>query len=269
MDLFLVAVLLGIVEGVTEFLPVSSTGHLILAGHALGFTGERADIFEVVIQAGAMLAVLGLYRQRLAGLLQRGGQGFRGLRGLTALALTSAPALALGFVAHHAIKARLFNPVMVAAALLVGAAGILVVEQLRPRVQADSLDGLTPRSALGIGLFQCLALWPGMSRSASTIMGGMLLGVSRQAATEYSFLAALPIIGAATLYDLFKGVRAGSLHAADAPLFLVGLLVSAVAAWGAIRLFVRFVSVNTLRPFAVYRAGLALLVLLFPQAFGP
>lgn len=267
-SLLVIAAILGVVEGLTEFLPVSSTGHLILAGHALAFTGDRADTFEVAIQAGAMGAVLGIYRERIVGLL-RPGPGLRGTRGLGMLALTSAPALLLGFLAHKTIKQHLFNPQSVAAALLVGAVGMFVVEQLARRTpSSETLDDLTPRQALWVGLAQCLALWPGMSRSASTIMGGMLSGVSRKAAAEYSFLAALPIIAAATAYDLLKAIKAGVLSASDAPMFAVGFVAAWVSAYAAVRVFIRLVGSRTLRPFAVYRVALAAVVLAFPAAFG-
>jgi undecaprenyl-diphosphatase len=260
---------MGVVEGVTEFLPVSSTGHLILAGHALQFTDARADIFEVVIQAGAMLAVLGMYGKRIAGFLKPGpSTGLNGMRGLFLLGITSAPALVLGLVAHKAIKAVLFKPFPVALALLVGGVAMLVLESVKRPVTTPTIDELTWQKALGVGCCQCLALWPGMSRSASTIVGGMMLGMSRPAAAEYSFLAALPIIGAATLYDVYKGIKGDLLHASDLPLFAVGLVVSAVAAWVAIKVFIRFVASNTLRGFGVYRVLLAAVVLLFPAAFG-
>lgn len=264
----IVAVILGVVEGLTEFLPVSSTGHLILAGHALGFTGERADIFEVVIQGGAMLAVVGLYWSRLRGLLSKGQAGFSGWRGVGLMALTSAPALMLGLLAHKTIKALLFKPFTVALALAVGGVAMLVVERLVPKPRTHTVDELTWKQALGIGLCQCLALWPGMSRAASTIVGGMALGLSRRAATEYSFLAALPIIAAATGYDLLKGIRDGTLHAEDAGIFAVGVVVSAVSAYAAVRGFVAYVSGRTLLPFGVYRIVLAAVVLLVPAAFG-
>lgn len=261
------ALILGIVEGLTEFLPVSSTGHLILAGNALDFTGPKAETFEIVIQLGAILAVVVLYWPRFWGLVCPGGPAersrtrFSGLRGLWLLALTSFPASAVGLVAHHFIKERLFAPLPVALALAVGAVMIFVVEARRRRPRFMALDDVTPGLALGVGLFQCLALWPGFSRAAATIMGGMLLGADRKLAAEYSFVAAVPIMFAATGYDFLKNY---SLFGADDLVFLaVGFVVSFLAAWVAVKGFIVLLGRLTLRPFAVYRLALAALVLAF------
>ncbi|MEW5773941.1 MAG: undecaprenyl-diphosphate phosphatase [Thermodesulfobacteriota bacterium] len=262
MENLLVAFILGIVEGLTEFLPVSSTGHLILAGHLLGFIGPKAKAFEIVIQLGAILAVVVLYRERFAGLvLPRPRLAFSGLRGLWLLFLTSLPAGLLGLAARKHIHEHLFGPTTVAIALAAGALAIFAVEARRSRPRLFTLDQMTPGLALGIGLFQCLALWPGFSRSAATIMGGMLLGCKRGLAAEYSFIAAVPLMAAATGYELFKSWSL--LSAADLPLFAVGFAVSFVSAWLAVKWFVGLVSTWTLRPFAVYRLALAPLVFLF------
>ncbi|ACV68579.1 undecaprenyl-diphosphate phosphatase [Desulfohalobium retbaense] len=260
MDNLLVAAVLGIVEGLTEFLPVSSTGHLIITGHWLGFTGTKAATFEVVIQLGAILAVVVLYRRRFWGLLRpRAEEAFSGVRGLWLLFLTSLPASLLGLAVHDAIKTHLFGPVTVAWALGVGALAILLVEALPRRPRVDSLDSLTPWLALGIGCFQCLALWPGFSRSAATIMGGMLLGARRKVAAEYSFIAAVPIMVAATGFDMLGNY---GLFSAEDFLFLgVGFVVSFLAAWAAVKVFIRLLAVTTLRPFAWYRLVIAPLVL--------
>jgi len=259
MSLLVVAIVLGIVEGITEFLPVSSTGHLIVAGHLLGFTGERAATFEIVIQLGAILAVVGLERRRFIGLLRpaRGG-GFAGARGLVLLGITTLPALAAGYLLHDLIKTRLFSPVTVALALLVGGIGILLIEGLRLSPRTADLDQLGWRAALGIGLFQCLALWPGMSRAAATIVGGLVCGLERRTAATYSFLAAVPVMAAATLYDLLKSWSL--LGRSDLPLFATGFIVSFVAAWAAVRGFVAFLQRHTLRPFAWYRIAVAPLI---------
>ena len=263
MDSLVTAAVLGIVEGLTEFLPVSSTGHLILAGHALGFTGEKAATFEVVIQLGAILAVVALYWDRFMSLLRPDPQrAFSGPRGIWLLVLTSIPASLLGLAAHDFIKERLFGPQTVAWALAVGALAILGVEAWRARsgraVRYEGLDAVTPALALGIGCFQCLALWPGFSRSAATIMGGMILGAGRKTSAEYSFVAAVPIMFAATGYDMLK--TWGLFSASDIPLLAVGFIVSFIAAWAAVRGFIALLGTLTLRPFAAYRLALAALV---------
>ncbi|NDV28811.1 undecaprenyl-diphosphate phosphatase [Desulfovibrio sp. JC010] len=256
------AAILGIVEGLTEFLPVSSTGHLIITGHLLGFTGEKAASFEVAIQLGAILAVVVLYWSRFWGLIvPNPTQKFSGIRGLYLLFLTSLPASVLGLLAHDFIKQHLFNPYTVAWALGVGAIMILIVEKKDIRPNCYSLDEVTPKLALGIGCFQCLALWPGFSRSAATIMGGMLLGAKRQIAAEYSFIAAVPIMFAATGYDMLKSYKLFTM--ADIPFLAVGFVVSFLSAWAAVKVFIYLLGKLTLRPFAYYRLAIAPLVLFF------
>jgi undecaprenyl-diphosphatase len=257
-----VAIILGIVEGLTEFLPISSTGHLIIAGHLLNFTGPKADTFEIVIQLGAILAVVVLYWDRFVGLVVPDkNRKFSGVYGLWLLFLTSLPASVLGLLTHHYIKAYLFSPFTVAVALAVGAVLIFVVEGMDKRPRTLTLDEITPKTALGIGLFQCLALWPGFSRSASTIMGGMLLGTKRTVAAEYSFIAAVPIMFAATGYDFLKNYAL--FQTGDLVFLLIGFVVSFIAAWLAVKGFIVLLGRLTLRPFAVYRIVLAALILLF------
>ncbi len=258
--------LLGLVQGLTEFLPVSSSGHLILASSLLGLEGERIKTFEIAIQLGSILAVVALYYRRFLGLLHvKATEPFSGPRGLFLLFLTCLPACVAGFFLHSVIKAFLFNPVSVAIALAAGALFILFVEAKAGRAQslppADSLEKITPKIALGIGCFQCLSLWPGFSRSTSTIMGGMLLGVGRAAAAEYSFIAAVPIMFAATGYSLLKD--AALLSAADIPFFAVGGLMAFASALLAIKLFVRLISRFSFRAFAWYRLALAPFILWF------
>ncbi len=263
-----IAVIMGLVEGLTEFLPVSSTGHLILAGHALSFTGPKADTFEIAIQLGAILAVVVLYRDRFLGLLKTDpAKGFSGPRGIWLLFLTSLPALGMGLLTHKAIKAHLFGPRTVALALFAGAVLMLVVEARAARIKrprkrpVDSLDAMTPKLALGIGLFQCLALWPGFSRSGATIMGGMLLNTERKTAAEYSFLAAVPVMCAAVGYDLLKNWRL--FESGDFVFLGLGFAVSFVSGWAAVKGFIGLLSRFTLRPFAWYRLALAPLVWMF------
>lgn len=258
----LIGALLGLVEGLTEFLPVSSTGHLILVGYLLGFEGPRAATFEIFIQLGAILAVGVLYRERFLRLLPgRTPDGFAGVRGLQRLAITCLPALLLGFLLHDFIKEQLFTPLTVAVGLGLGGVAILLLERFLSGQGRAGLDEITWRDALLVGLFQCFALWPGVSRAASTILGGMVSGVDRQTATEYSFLVAVPMLAAAVGYDLLKSLD--TLQPSDLPLFTIGFLMAFVSAWGAIRFFLRFVGTHTLAPFGWYRIALALVVLVF------
>jgi len=266
MFLWVTVVLLGIVEGVTEFLPVSSTGHLILTGHLLGFTGEKADCFEVFIQFGAILAVVWLFRDRFRALIPgkekssgaapAGFPGFAGWHGLFLLAVVTAPGVVFGKLLHHTIKAHLFTPLTVAVGLGVGGLFILIVERFGPKARFTKVDEVTWVHALCIGFFQCLALWPGMSRASSTMLGGMLLGYDRKTSAEFSFLAAVPLITAAAFYDLYKNLPL--LHAEDAGIFALGFLVSLLAAWAAVRFFLRYLAKHTLSVFGYYRIILAL-----------
>lgn len=257
-----VAVILGIIEGLTEFLPISSTGHLILTGHLLGFTGPKAETFEIVIQLGAILAVVALYRDRFLGLLKTNpNHQFSGMNGIKLLILTSLPASVLGLLTHKYIKTYLFSPETVAVALAIGAIMIFIVEGRPRKEKTFSLDEISPKLALGIGFFQCLALWPGFSRSAATIMGGMLLGAKRTVAAEYSFIAAVPIMFAATGYDLLKNYAL--FETRDIMFLSVGFCVSFISAWIAVKGFIYLLGKLTLRPFAIYRLILVPLIFLF------
>jgi undecaprenyl-diphosphatase len=268
---YLQAILIAIVEGLTEFIPVSSTGHMILVGHAIGFTGERAATFEVFIQLGAILAVVSLYRERFLGLLPFGigraaaaspdslGGGevlrFEGWRGIGLLCLTTFPALVAGKLAHGHIKEHLFTPITVAIGLFVGGVALIVAEKAIKKPRLTGLDAVGPREALLIGLFQCLSLWPGVSRAGATIVGGMLFGLDRKTTAEYSFMAAVPIMMAAVSYDLYKSWS--FLRISDAPLFLVGFVVAFISAWFAIRYFIKFLANHTLVGFGWYRIVVA------------
>lgn len=257
MDNLVTAIILSIVEGLTEFLPVSSTGHLILAGDLLHFTGARAATFEVVIQLGAIMAVVVLYWPRFKGLvLPRRYARFAGKRGIWLLFLTTLPACVFGLLLHSFIKQYLFNTSSVLCALVVGSFCMLAVDWKPKRPACVSIDELTAKMALGIGFFQCLALWPGFSRSAATIMGGILLGAKRNVAAEYSFIAAVPVMLAATGYDILKSWQLFT--SADLAFFSVGMIGAFLSALLAVKVFVALLARVTLAPFAIYRLILAL-----------
>ena len=256
------AIILGIVEGLTEFIPVSSTGHLIVVGHLLGFEGPKAATFEIFIQLGAILAVVILYHERFFRLCTfRMSTGLAGRRGLILLGLTTLPALVFGAITHRYIKSYLFAPETVAMGLGIGGVGILLIERFLPRVKKSGLDALTYRDAVAVGFFQCLALWPGMSRSACTVVGGMVMGIARETAAQYSFLAAVPVMFAATVLDLYKSLPI--LQGSDVLIFAIGFVVSFMAAWLAIKFFLRFLASHTLNPFGWYRIIVALGILWF------
>ena len=261
MDLILLlqAALLGLVEGITEFIPVSSTGHLIVAGDLLGFTGERAKTFEIFIQLGAILAVVWLYRARFLAIARSLGASAASRAFVVNLALGFLPAAVIGLWAHKWIKAHLFTVPTVAGALVVGGIAILLIERTRPGERVATVDELPPRLAFGVGLAQVLALFPGVSRAGATILGGYLLGLSRTAATEFSFFLAVPVMVAATLLDLVSS--RGNLTAADLPVFTVGFVVSFLSALLVIRAFIGFVAKRDFTPFGWYRivVGTALL----------
>jgi len=254
------AAALGLVEGITEFIPVSSTGHLIVAGELLGFTGERAKTFEIFIQLGAILAVVWLYRDLLVRVLRGLVRVEEDRRFALNLAVGFLPAALIGLLAHSWIKAHLFTVPTVAAALVVGGIAILLIERTRPTLRVSRAQDLTPRTAFGIGLAQVLSLFPGVSRSGATIMGGYLLGLSRTAATEFSFFLAIPVMAAATVFDLANSWS--TLTPADLPVFIVGFVVSFVSALVVVKAFLGFVARRDFTPFAWYRiaAGVALLL---------
>ena len=260
----LVAAILGIVEGVTEYLPISSTGHLILASRMLGLKGDAVDSFSVVIQLGAILAVLVHYRrllwQRTAGLARRERASFQLL---AALAVGFAPTAILGLLLHKKIKALLFGPWPVAAALIVGGILMILVERHRAKNDVRGLVGLehvTPKRALMIGLGQCVSMWPGSSRSMCTIVAGQLSGLSTATAAEFSFLLGLPTLGAATLYETYKSRAA--LATLGTTSLVVGLVVSFVVAWAVVSWFIGFLQRRGLFHFGVYRIILGVIVLL-------
>jgi undecaprenyl-diphosphatase len=245
--LILKALVLGVVEGLTEFLPISSTGHLILAADLLDATDERWNVFNIVIQTGAMLAVVWEYRARF---FRIDAALYRNL------AVAFVPAASLGFLFSSHIKAHLFHPVPVALAFIVGGLVILVVERRPPQPRVETSQEMTWLDALKVGVAQCFALIPGTSRSGATIIGGML---SRKAATEFSFFLAVPTLVAAGLYDLWKNRTL--LSASDVPIFGVGSVVSFVSAFLVIRWLIRYVATHDFRWFAWYRIAFGLIVL--------
>jgi len=280
------AIILGIVEGLTEFLPVSSTGHLILVGHALGFTGDTAANAEIAIQLGAILAVIVFEREKISRLVSGAWEEQIALRAfirherpsswtacfkastqthphfwfVVGLGVAFLPAACIGLLSHGWIKSHLFTPQTVAATSILGGIIILLVEALKRNDRVLRLEQVSPIHALYIGLAQCASLIPGMSRSGSTIIGGLLAGLDRKVATEYSFFLALPTIIAATLYETWKA-RA-TFTEQDFLALAIGMVVSFLVAWGVIAAFLAYVKRHTLRVFAYYRIMLGIAVLL-------
>ncbi|NIL22530.1 undecaprenyl-diphosphate phosphatase [Yersinia mollaretii] len=252
-----VAFVLGVVEGLTEFLPVSSTGHMIIVGELLGFTGDKAKTFEVIIQLGSILAVVVVFWRRLFGLIgiHFGATPHEGKSSghltLGHILLAMLPAVGLGLVFHNAIKS-LFNPHSVMYALVAGGLLLLAAEWFKPKnPKAVGLDDITYRQAFAIGCFQCLALWPGFSRSGATISGGMLVGVNRYAASEFSFILAVPMMMGASGLDLYKSLH--FLTLGDLPMFAVGFTTAFIVALIAIKTFLSLIKRISFVPFAIYR----------------
>ena len=259
LELLLKAALLGLVEGATEFIPVSSTGHLIVVSNWLGLVDERAKTFDIFIQLGAILAILWLYRARLGLSVLQARRDPASRRFFVNLFIAFLPAAAVGFLAHEWIKSRLFHPTVVAIALIAGGILILLIERWAPRPTIHDVDAVPPRLALGIGLAQVLSLIPGTSRSGATIMGGYALGLSRTAATEFSFFLAIPVMLAATTFDLAKSWSV--LSVTDIPMFAVGFVVSFVSALIVVQAFLRYVSHHSFGVFAWYRIVFGLVLL--------
>jgi undecaprenyl-diphosphatase len=259
--LLLKAAVMGVVEGLTEFLPVSSTGHLILTGALLGMTDEKSKVFDIAIQTGAILAVVIVYWQRLSGAVIGLGSSDRARRFVLNVGLGFLPAGVIGFLVYKKIKAYLFNGPVVASAFIVGGLIILWVESRhRPQdARITDIDQMTHWDALKVGFVQCLGMIPGTSRSGATIIGGMLLGLSRKAATDFSFFLAIPTLVAAGGYSLWK--ERAMLSTADLPLFSVGFGVSFLAAWACVRWLLRYIATHNFVPFAWYRIAFGLVVL--------
>ncbi len=262
LDLVLLAkaAVMGVVEGLTEFLPISSTGHLILAGALLGFDDAKSKVFDIAIQTGAILAVIIVYWQKLRSTAAGIASDAAARRFVINVAIGFLPAVLLGLLFGKAIKAHLFTPTVVATTFIIGGFIILWAER-RPAsaVRVQDVDQMTPLDALKVGLVQCLAMVPGTSRSGATIIGGMLLGLSRKAATDYSFFLAIPTLIGAGLYSLYK--ERALLSVADLPMFGVGLLFSFISAWICVRWLLRYISTHNFVPFAWYRIVFGLVVL--------
>ena len=257
--LWLKAAIMGVVEGLTEFLPVSSTGHLILAGSLLDFTGDKVKVFEIAIQTGAIFAIILIYWPRLRATAAEIASSRQAQRFVLNVGVAFLPAVVLGLVFGKVIKAHLFTPVVVAGTFILGGLIILWVERRKqPPVRVHSIDDMSPLDALKIGLAQCLALVPGTSRSGATIIGGMLFGLSRKAATEFTFFLAIPTLIGAGAYSLFK--ERALLSTADMPLFGIGLVFSFLSAWLCVRWLLRYVSTHDFVPFAWYRIAFGIVV---------
>jgi undecaprenyl-diphosphatase len=266
------ATILGIVEGLTEFLPISSTGHLIVAGSLLDFTGETAKTFEIAIQTGAMFAVIWEYRQRIATTVAGVFSDATAQRFALNVLIAFVPAVVLGLALGKIIKMHLFAPVPVAIAFIVGALVILWVEARHQRLygvrdlegrrhaRVETVDAMSPLDALKVGLAQCLALVPGTSRSGATIIGGMIFGLSRKAATEFSFYLAIPTLIGAGIYSLWK--QRASLSGADLPLFTLGAVFAFASALVCIRWLIRYISTHDFRLFAWYRIAFGAVILI-------
>ncbi len=258
--LLIKAAVMGIVEGLTEFLPVSSTGHLILAGSLMGFDDDKAKVFDIAIQTGAIFAVILVYWHKIRDTLVALPTDKQAQRFALNVLIGFLPAAVLGLLVYKTIKTYLFNPPVVAGAFIVGAFIILWAEKkarLVPRIQ--NIDDMSPMDALKVGMVQCLGMIPGTSRSGATIIGGMLLGLSRKAATEFSFFLAIPTLIGAGVYSLYK--ERALLSLSDLPLFSLGLVVSFISAWLCIRWLLRYIATHSFVGFAYYRIVFGVVVL--------
>ncbi len=257
--LLLKALVLGIIEGLTEFLPVSSTGHLIIAGDLLNYNTEQSKVFKIVIQLGAILAVCWDFRERI-GKVALGLQSDPVQRRFALhLIIAFLPAAVLGVLLYSTIKTYLFNPITVASALIAGGLLILYIEKRAYHPRFETVDELSWRTALKVGFAQSVAMFPGVSRAGATIIGGVIFGLSRKAATEFSFFLAIPTMLAATVYDVYKSWDL--LHLEDLPVFAVGFVASFIAAMLTVKALLRFVSNHSFVPFAWYRIVFGVAVL--------
>ncbi len=252
-------VILGLVEGLTEFLPVSSTGHLLLMGELLKFEGPPGHVFEIVIQLGAILAVVAVYFKRLWHVVVSAPEDKGSQRFITAVTVAFLPAMVIGFFAHDYIKNVLFNPRVVAVSLVLGGIAILLIEKYAPKPKISYIEKMPFKTALGIGFLQCLAMIPGVSRAGATIMGALILKVERRAAAEFSFFLAIPTMLGATAYDIYKNYS--MLNKADALMILLGFIVAFLSALFVVKTFIGFIGKHGFAPFAWYRIAVGLLAL--------
>ncbi|MFZ5466356.1 MAG: undecaprenyl-diphosphate phosphatase [Pseudomonadota bacterium] len=263
MDLWMLfkAAILGLIEGATEFLPISSTGHLIIAQDLLGYNDEAGKVFTIAIQLGAILAVCWHYREKIFTVVKGLPHESAAQRFAVNIIIAFIPAMIFGLLFHKLIKEYLFSPLTVAGALIVGGFVILLVERFKPPPRVQSVDDMTWRDALKVGLAQSVALFPGTSRSGATIMGGMIFGLSRTTATEFSFFLAIPTMFAAVTYDLYK--NAGQLNGEDMGMIAVGFVMAFISGLAAVRFLLRYVSSHSFVGFAWYRIVFGGLVLLY------
>jgi len=261
--LLIKAAIMGVVEGLTEFLPISSTGHLILAGALLGFDDDKAKVFDIAIQTGAIFAVILVYWKKIRDTVLALPSDRQAQRFALNVLIAFLPAVILGLLFGKAIKAHLFTPVVVASTFIIGGFIILWAERRQQRnptlAHIHEVEQMTPLDALKVGLAQCLAMVPGTSRSGATIIGGMLFGLSRKAATDFSFYLAIPTLMGAGAYSLYK--ERALLSLADVPLFAVGLVVSFLSAWLCIRWLLRYIATHSFAGFAYYRIVFGVVVL--------
>lgn len=263
MDIILLvkAFILGLVEGATEFLPISSTGHLIIVGDLLHFNDDKGKVFEIVIQLGAIFAVCYEYRQRLLDTLTHVTKQASAQHFVRNLFISFLPAAVLGLAFHHQIKQYLFSPITVAIALIVGGFAILLIENNARTPSTVSIEAISPTQALKIGFAQSLALFPGVSRAGATILGAMIFGLNRQTATEFSFFLAIPIMCAATMLDILKSWKLLSMS--DTPMFIIGFITAFISALLVIKMLLRFVATHNFKVFAWYRIIFGAIVLTY------
>lgn len=258
MEQYLIAVVVGIVEGLTEFLPVSSTGHMIIVGHLLGFDGHLADVFDVFVQLGAILSVIFIYKERFYRFFTKDGWDTNKGLSVWHIAAGIVPVMLAGYIFYPYIKRYLFSPFTVAIGLALGGLLLMFAEYKTKGKEAtliDDVDKITLRQAMWVGIYQFLSLWPGFSRSGSTIAGGLLVGLSRSASANYTFLIAVPLMFVACLYDLMKNWA--YLTSGDLAVLGVGFVVSFIVAYWSVLWFLKFLQKYNLTSFAVYRILLA------------